>query len=289
MHIAEGFPGQRLFVLPHPQVSVALNQPGTSHLVVTACGSFPHARSHGFVRAEPISQAVILVCADGGGWCETPAGRFPVRAGQVVVLPPDHPHAYGADEENPWTLWWLHVAGRDLSEFLDAADMTMNAPVRDLPDLYGIVALVTEVVQRMERDSTNASLLAAAGAAWHVMALLASARSTSSSARNALIDEAAAYLRAHYLERTSVAELAARANLSPSHFAALFAKQIGEPVLRYQTQLRMTHARELLDTTGYSIARVGELVGYSDGFYFSRQFREVHGMTARQYRAQNKG
>ncbi|BBE24321.1 hypothetical protein MN0502_32040 [Arthrobacter sp. MN05-02] len=205
------------------------------------------------------------------------------------MLPPDHPHAYGADEENPWTLWWLHVAGRDLSEFLDAADMTMNAPVRDLPDLYGIVALVTEVVQRMERDSTNASLLAAAGAAWHVMALLASARSTSSSARNALIDEAAAYLRAHYLERTSVAELAARANLSPSHFAALFAKQIGEPVLRYQTQLRMTHARELLDTTGYSIARVGELVGYSDGFYFSRQFREVHGMTARQYRAQNKG
>ncbi|GAB3536726.1 hypothetical protein GCM10027403_18370 [Arthrobacter tecti] len=205
------------------------------------------------------------------------------------MLPPGHPHAYGADEEEPWTLWWLHVTGRDLDEFLDAADMTMSAPVRDLPDLYGIVALVAEVVQRMERDTTNASLLAAAGAAWHVMALLASARSTSSSTRNEVIDEAAAYLRAHFLERTSVARLAVRANLSPSHFAALFAKQIGVPVLRYQTQLRMARARELLDTTGYSIARVGELAGYPDGFYFSRQFREVHGMTARQYREQHKG
>jgi AraC family transcriptional regulator of arabinose operon len=41
-----------------------------------------------------------------------------------------------------------------------------------------VVALIAVVLQSMERDTTTASLLAAAGAAWHLMALLASDRST---------------------------------------------------------------------------------------------------------------
>jgi AraC family transcriptional regulator of arabinose operon len=43
-----------------------------------------------------------------------------------------------------------------------------------------VVALIAEVLQSMERDTTTASLLAAAGAgaAWHLMALLTSDRST---------------------------------------------------------------------------------------------------------------
>ena len=113
-----------MLVLPRPRVREALQQPGTSHLVVTDCGYFPEAHSHGRVRTTPISQAVIIVCAKGGGWCETPAGRFPVTAGQVIILPPGHPHSYGSNEDTPWTLWWLHVTGRDLPEFLTAAGMT---------------------------------------------------------------------------------------------------------------------------------------------------------------------
>jgi AraC family transcriptional regulator of arabinose operon len=245
-------------------VREALQQPGTSHLVVTDCGYFPEAHSHGRVRTTPISQAVIIVCAKGGGWCETPAGRFPVTAGQVIILPPGHPHSYGSNEDTPWTLWWLHVTGRDLPEFLTAAGMTPDAPIRTPSDVYRVVALIAEVLQSMERDTTTASLLAAAGAAWHLMALLAS-------------------------DRSSVAELAAMSRLSGSHFAALFKSRIGYPALQYQTQLRMARARELLDTTDQSIAAVAAATGYPDSFYFARQFKKVHGVTPFGYRGQRKG
>jgi AraC family transcriptional regulator of arabinose operon len=82
-----------------------------------------------------------------------------------------------------------------------------------------------------------------AGAAWHLMALLA-------------IDRAAEYLRTHIDDHMSIAELAAMSRLSGSHFAALFKSRIGYPALQYQTQLRMARARELLDTTDQSIAAV---------------------------------
>ncbi|WP_172582772.1 AraC family transcriptional regulator [Subtercola boreus] len=288
MSIAEGFPGQRLRVLPRPIITEALQQPGTSHLVATDCGYFPEARAHGMSRARPIEQAVILICTNGRGWCRVDDTQHSVAENQVVVIPPGTQHAYGSDATDPWTLWWLHVDGRDLPEFLTAARMTSSAPVRTLANTYRVVELVEEVLQQMEGDISTASLLAASGAAWHLLAVLASS-ATSARSRNTVVDEARDYLRSHLTERVSVAELAARASLSPSHFAALFKEHVGFPVLQYQTQLRMARARELLDTTSLPVARIANAVGYRDEFYFSRQFRSVHGTTALRYRAQHKG
>ena len=289
MTIADGFPGQRMLVLPRPRLESALREPGTAHLVVTDCGYFPDAQSHGRNRRTPIAQAVVIVCVKGAGWCRTPNGTFPVSAGQVIILPPGRPHSYGADEGNPWTLWWLHVAGRDLPEFLTSAGMTTEAPVRNLSDVFRVVDLVAEVLRWMERDATTPSLLAAAGAAWHLMALLASDHTTTASTRSAVIDRAAAYLRSHLDERVRVPDLAAIAGLSPSHFSTLFRRQVGYPVLQYQTQIRMARARELLDTTDRSITQVGATVGYPDAFYFTRQFTRVHGVSPSLYRSQHKG
>lgn len=283
MTIADGFPGQRMLVLPRPRVREALQLPGTAHLVVTDCGYFPDAQSHGRVRTTPIPQAVVIVCSRGSGWYETPTGRSPVRAGQVLILPPGLPHAYGADDDDPWTVWWLHVEGRDLAEFLVAAGMTVESPLRDLADVYRVVALIAEVLHWMERDTTTASILASAGAAWHLMALLASDR-TAGDTRSGSIDRAADFLRDHVDERVTVAELAAMVRMSPSHFSTLFKRQFGYPVLQYQTQLRMTRARELLDTTELPISTIAARAGYPDSFYFARQFKKSHGVTPMRYR-----
>ncbi|WP_423919595.1 helix-turn-helix domain-containing protein [Frigoribacterium sp. 2-23] len=288
MLIEDGFPGQRMLVMPRPRVTAALARPGTSHLVVTDAGYFPEARAHGLVRASGAPQSIVIVCTRGRGWAEVAGTRHTVSAGQVIVIPPETPHAYGADDDDPWTLWWLHVAGRDLEEFLKTAGLTAAAPVRELSDVYRVVALVEEVVQAMERDQTIASVLAASGAAWHLMALLCSERIAGTPQVSA-IDQARDYLRQHVTERVSIDELARLARLSPSHFAALFKQQTGSSPLRYQTHLRMSRARELLDVTNLAVSVVAERVGYTDPFYFSRQFKSVHGVTPLQYRGQRKG
>jgi AraC family transcriptional regulator of arabinose operon len=277
-----------MLVLPRPRVREFLQQAGTAHLVVTDCGYFPRAQSHGRVRLTPISQLVVLVCVEGRGWCETPAGRFDVGASEVVILTPGQPHGYGSDEDDPWTLWWFHVAGSDIEAFLQAAGMTAQHPVRRARNLYHVVSLMTEVVAWMERDSTTPSLLAGAGAAWHVLTLLAAERQGAADSTD-VVEQAADYLRTHLAEHVTVAELAAVASLSTSHFSALFKRHIGTPVLQYQTMLRMAKARELLDTTNGTVAAIAEEVGYPDSFYFARQFKKVHGVAPRDYRNQHKG
>ena len=288
MLLEDGFPGQRLLVMPRPRVRDALSRPGTSHLVVTDAGYFPEARAHSMTRPDGVDQSVVLVCTRGSGWCDVAGVRQEVRSGQVVIVPPGTPHAYGADDDTPWTLWWLHVAGQDLSEFLRVAGVRASAPVRELSDVYRVVALVEEVVRAMERDQTFASALAASGAAWHLMALLSSER-IAGAPRVSIVGQAQDYLRQHVTERVSIDELAAMARLSPSHFATRFRRETGSTPLKYQTQLRMARARELLDTTDLPVGTVSEQVGYLDPFYFARQFRAIHGVTPTAYRGQRKG
>lgn len=288
MTIAEGFPGQRLVVVPRPRVANALTQPGTRRLTVTDCGYYPRARAHGMVRSVPVDQAVVLVCTDGEGWFEAAGQRHAITPGHVVVAPPGVPHAYGAAAQHPWTLWWMHVTGGDVPELLAAGGISAERPVKRLRDEFHVVALLEEIVNTMERDPVGVSAAAAAGAAWHLLGILA-AQAAPAPDHPAALDRAVDHLHAHVGERTSVEDLAAMANLSPSHFSALFRRHLGCPVLRYQTQLRMSHARLLLDTTDLAISAVASQVGYADPLYFARQFTATHGVSPRRYRSQRKG
>lgn len=288
MLIEDGFPGQRLRVLPARRVRQALSQPGIAHLVVTDAGYFPTAQAHGKERPGGAAQCVVLVCVLGAGRVRVDGVVHEVRRGQVVVLPPDVPHAYEADSDDPWTLWWVHVLGRDLAEFLRQSGMTAARPVRHLRDVYRPVSLIEEIVAAMERGDTDASLLAASGAAWHLMAQLC-AEQVAGSAALPSVDAARDHIVAHPAEPMTVAGLAAMARMSPSHFATQFRERVGTSPIKFQTQVRMGRARELLDTTTRSVESIAAEVGYADPFYFSRVFRLVHDVTPSAYRAAARG
>ena len=84
----------------------------------------------------------------------------------------------------------------------------------------------------------------------------------------------------------SVPALAELAGFSTSHFSAQFKVVTGFSVLEYVKRLRMARSRQLLITSDYSVAEIAAAVGYRDPFYFSRQFREVNGVSPREFRRQ---
>lgn len=283
------YPGDRVRVLPRPLVHEALRQPLTNRLLVTDCGMFPVAASHRRARPDGSPQTIVIICTEGEGWCTLPGSTLRVSAGEALVIPARTPHVYGASTDNPWTIWWLHLAGTDVDNLLAAAEVDINDPVIPVSDVYRTVLLVDEALRHMEHDTSTASRQAAAGAAWHLLALLATNRAQLPATRTDAIQQAKQYLRERPDARTNVATLARLAGMSPSHFAALFRQATGMAVLEYQIAQRMSHARELLDTTDLPINAVARAVGYRDPFYFARHFRASHGMTASQYRDQHKG
>ncbi|MCV2395899.1 helix-turn-helix domain-containing protein [Actinotalea sp. M2MS4P-6] len=287
--VREGFPGQRMRVLPRPLVAQASREPATSQVLVTDAGYFPHAAMHGRARAHGADQTIVIVCTEGAGECRLPSGRHQVGPGQAVVIPAGTPHQYGAAVGDAWTIWWMHLVGDALDDLLAAAHVSVAEPVVVLANPARVTALIETVIRAMERDETRSSLVAAAGAAWHALALLAAERRTIGGDRADPVEATIEHLRQAPSSRVSVADLAGMVGLSASHYAALFRQATGYGVLEYQTRQRMALAREQLDTTTRSITSIARDLGYADPLYFSRHFRRVHGTSPSAYRAHAKG
>ena len=92
----------------------------------------------------------------GSGWCELAGARHPIRAGEVLVIPPHAPHAYGADGKNPWTIYWFHAQGKLLVNFLAELNVSDRRPVVYLGD-DAQIQLALEFGRRCRRSGTRRS------------------------------------------------------------------------------------------------------------------------------------
>jgi AraC-like DNA-binding protein len=84
----------------------------------------------------------------------------------------------------------------------------------------------------------------------------------------------------------TVSELARRAHLSRSPFAARFAALVGEPPLAYLTRWRMQVASDLLHRESLSIGEVAARVGYESEPAFSKAFKRATGVAPGAFRRQ---
>ena len=95
------------------------------------------------------------------------------------------------------------------------------------------------------------------------------------------------YLKSHYAENVSLAQLTSITNLSPFYLLRVFRKQVGCPPHEYQTQVRITRARKLI-RKGHSISEVALETGFFDQSHFSRNFKRIVGIPPGQYSLQGK-
>jgi AraC-like DNA-binding protein len=63
---------------------------------------------------------------------------------------------------------------------------------------------------------------------------------------------------------------------------------IGQSPQDFLIRYRMSKATSLLTSTSLSIGDISVQVGYPNQLHFSRAFRNIYGMSPRQYRQQNK-
>lgn len=287
MERAEGFEHQRLNVVPRPLVEAALARPVTRRIVVTDAGYFPHAAMHGRHRPRGAAETIVVVCVAGTGWIEHAGQRTRIGGSTALVIPAGTEHAYGASEDDAWTIWWCHVRGTDVAELVEAIGVTAGRMTISLRAADRATALLDEIATALERDTTPARLLATSGMAWRLLTQLAVDRLLPE--EGTPLERAMRYLDERVDGHIQVPELAAMVGVSTSHLSALFRDATGGGILAHHTALKMARVRRLLDTTDLPIAEIGRQVGIDDPFYFSRQFRRLHGVSPTTYRATRKG
>lgn len=284
--IADGFPGQRRRVLSPPLKQAALRRAITDRLLVTDVGHYPHAAEHGRSRPHGSSELIVILCVQGSGLVEMGGMTHLIAAADAICIPAGTPHLYRANGTDPWSIWWMHIAGKDAPAFASVIAASGSDPVVRLRDPSAAVSRIESAVLAMQGGETTSSLYLASGAANALLSQIASDRLRGPVATADRIQIVQDYLQQNLTTTASVAMLSELAGLSPSHFSVLFRQATGTSVVAYLRDLRCARARELLQPTDVSIGWVSGEVGYIDPLYFSRQFRRVNGISPQRYRQQ---
>jgi len=92
----------------------------------------------------------------------------------------------------------------------------------------------------------------------------------------------------HFAQKTTIAELAAMADLSPTYFSTLFQQLYHVAPRTYQRQCCLRSAAHLLMQSSLPIHIIASQLGFGDLAHFSHAFRSYMGMSPREYRAMHQ-
>ncbi|MEU1301931.1 GlxA family transcriptional regulator [Streptomyces shenzhenensis] len=111
-----------------------------------------------------------------------------------------------------------------------------------------------------------------------------SAQLAAQTARREPLREVQRWITEHPADDLSVEALAARAALSPRHFARAFRTETGMTPGRYVDRVRLEHARRLLEETGDGVEEISRASGYGTPEAMRRAFVRALGTPPAEYR-----
>ena len=86
-------------------------------------------------------------------------------------------------------------------------------------------------------------------------------------------------------EGLDLAEVASIAGLNESYFSSKFKKEFGKSFVEYLKDVRINHAKKLMENTNLKIYEISQAVGYRNVEHFTRIFKAHVGVTPKQYKS----
>lgn len=105
--------------------------------------------------------------------------------------------------------------------------------------------------------------------------------------KQTVADKIAEHIEANCCKEFSITELENIFFLSYKRMAAVFKKEKNCSMLTYWTNCRIKEACKLLQITDFSIGEIAAKTGYDDQLYFSRVFKQITGVSPKQWRRQS--
>lgn len=289
----DGFAGELMYVMPRPFPVDISNHPLIKPLMPTDIGWFPSARHHYRERTTGATEHILIFCTEGAGWFVIDGVHQDVEPGDVLLIPRDTPHAYGASTANPWSIHWIHFVGI-IGDYYAYQHQYNAYKFR----VDGSDTPVVEMLFHMCRDAFVANfvlhrIIYASQALCHLLAYLMfnnrafSPLMHTSTPRG--IDDTIAYLHKNVHMKLTLDEMAGYAGLSRSHFVRVFKEQTQYSPMSYFIRLKMQHACMLLSSSDRAVKQISYDVGYENPYYFSRLFKRVIGVSPSAYRDHSSG
>ncbi len=284
---SRGFEGELIIEIPKVAIAQSEKLPLINALFIARMGFYPKAKHHYYQRPSGISEVILLYCTAGKGWIQLQKEKITIQAGEIFIIPTATPHSYWADAENPWTIYWFHLAGNQCNETITAimGDSKKGVSVGFSETRNAIFNQITTTFLK-GYSTTNlifANLLLPYYLATFVLheyfQPITTIPKSISPANKAIL-----FMQQNLSKSITLEMIAQSANLSIPFFSRKFRQETGYSPIEYFNHLRIQKACHLLHFSHLRINEVAFEIGINDPFYFSRLFKQQMGMSPVAYR-----
>ena len=244
----------------------------------------------------------INVCVSGVLKTSTQRGEYIVREGDAVLVNANVLHRNEAYEGAPGVRVQTHMFDRSLVAAAELPQRRYVAPVVECTLLDALPLFrenaehraVLEALDRAfeaageEKDGYELEICGLLNRAWQGVYALAlpviGARQPLPRMETARLKQMLGFIREHYAEDISPADVAASAGVCERECFRCFRQELGTTPLATLTDFRLRRAAELLRETDRSVSDIAAACGFANSSYFGKVFRSRMNLSPLAYR-----
>lgn len=234
------------------------------------------------MQREYAQVTVIEYVYSGTGTLWVDQKEYHPSAGDIYILPERTKQFYSADRNDPWTKIFVNLKGTAMASMIEAFGLHKKVVYKDCQELSPIFEEIFETVKK--EDITVEQMMEQCGML--VMKLLTKLCIHQMHKQNVPneVQTVKRFIDNNYRRNLTMDEIAAEVYRSNDYVKKQFKQFYGMTPYAYYLDLKLTHAKYLLQNTNLPIKQIADKLGYKSDRYFSKRFREAVGITATQFR-----
>ena len=259
----------------------------TAFAFVQELGDFYCGPDYYTVR-ENLPSYLIKLCVDGEGVLEYENVAYPIKPGRLFWLDcRRHQRYYTSREVGHWHIFWVHLYGPTVKAYYEtfleqnngSAVVFTDHPASPLGYFNQLFEIYRDRSNSLQDDIQASCLLTQL----MTSCIQLSGQKSGAQQKPNYVSSIQEYIDSHCHEDITLDVLAQHFSINKFYLQKMFKQHIGLSPNEYLTRSRLAVAKQLLRTTGDSVIRIAEEVGYTAS-YFDNVFKKYEGITPRAYR-----
>ena len=248
------------------------------------CALMYQEKEPGFLFPGAAHPVMELTYVDSGSIHSVADGKdILLEPGDMVLYGKEQWHTQHAEKE---------VASRLVTVTFDAEGLALNALYnRRLHAPSKAVAILQEMLREQERQDCFSEDMLIALLQALLLTLLRDEENREKNAgtsqcltsENQVIRQVQQYIAAHVMEKLSVPLVAEQAGVSPSYLTTLFQRHLQISPGEYIRRMKLQKSKQLIREGQMNFTEIAKALEYSTIYHFSRQFKQMFGMTPSEY------
>lgn len=279
---------QKRFVkLSTTSIEAQKADPLTQDLYLCELSELLFSKHSVFEQKSPLNNHLLLYCIKGESTLSLATDEVQLNKEQFCIIPQGFRYKLTVGKTEPTIFITCQFNGTK-SKILEQ-EFTV---VRDLiPSINNRVAnrkmLFDEIFNNLSHGYLKANTHYVNFTFSHLLATFVFASKTSEDflvEENPIIQQTIRFMEQNIDKKLCLKEIADEVGYSITYLSTIFKKETNYSPLSYFSHLKITKSCEYLDQTRLKIKQVAFLLGYSDPYYFSKDFQKKMGVSPRNYR-----